>query len=291
MDRFSSGSNEAPGGEGFISGCITEDFKPNQSSNVDSKGFAPDLFAPTSSNSTSQNSSRTGVRGPAKILVPSSGASTTSSSERHSPNTLKARRKQRKNDREKQRRLEINAKIEQLAQRLGMTCEKARSEKYNVLAEAHSVINALRLRNKELRGEKSELRTELMNLTRALQIAFPPQPPPTSNSRQTSCTPQRRANPSPVFTSAFNGGSSLLTPNKPLQGGDSIRPQVSLACGASDFSSANDSNSIMPMASMNDEEEAYDSKLNDDSWAFLNEISPGAGGDVSKDLEFPFDLK
>lgn len=303
MDTFFAGGNQVSGGEGFFSGSvITEDFKPNDSSN-DSKGFGAHLFAPNSastSNSMSQVPPRTGARGPAAVLVPASGGASTassSSSEKHSPNTLKALRKQRKNDREKQRRLEINAKIEQLAQRLGMTCEKARSEKYNILAEAHSVINALRVRNQELRSEKSELRTELMNLTRALQIAFPPQPPPTVDSRQPPCTPQTQTNANPVFTSALNGSSSSLTPNKLLNQapqrvrGDNIRPQNSLACSASDFSSANDSSSMMPMASMNGEE-TYDSKLNDDSWAFLNEISsPGAGGDVSKDLEFPFDLK
>jgi len=122
---------------------------------------------------------------PVGISAPSIQAHGTTSTDQCSPETLKARRKQRKNDREKKRRLEINEKFERLARMLGMT-DIANSEKYNVLAEAVTVINDLRSRNSELRNEKSELRCELVNLTRALQSIFPSQPQASQNSENES---------------------------------------------------------------------------------------------------------
>jgi len=113
----------------------------------------------------------------------------------YSPKTLKARRKQRKNDREKQRRLEINEKFDKLAQLLGLA-DKAKLEKYNVLAEAVNVINSLKSRNTELRSEKVELRNELVNLTRCLQSAFPV---PATDTRISPATPPPPQTPE-IFT-------------------------------------------------------------------------------------------
>mmetsp|Transcript_6058 Transcript_6058/g.8404 ORF Transcript_6058/g.8404 Transcript_6058/m.8404 type:complete len:371 (+) Transcript_6058:218-1330(+) len=131
------------------------------------------------STTTSESSDYLNLQQSPMPSVPQPVSSQTSSSQHSStsgncsPKTLKALRKQRKNDREKKRRLEINEKMEKLANILGLASEKAKTEKYNVLAEAAKVINQLRSRNSELRNEKSELRSELSSLTRCLQDAFP----------------------------------------------------------------------------------------------------------------------
>uniref|UniRef100_A0A7S2TZ38 BHLH domain-containing protein n=1 Tax=Lotharella oceanica TaxID=641309 RepID=A0A7S2TZ38_9EUKA len=114
-----------------------------------------------------------------------------------SPETLKARqRKQRKNDREKKRRLEIAEKFERLAGLLGIQDRAMRGDKYTLLDQALTLINSLRERNSELKNEKSELRRELVNLTKCLQNAFPSeaaqQQPHFSTTPHTSPGPDAR---------------------------------------------------------------------------------------------------
>jgi hypothetical protein len=85
---------------------------------------------------------------------------------------LKAKRKLRKNNREKQRRSEINDKFEELANVLNVK-QKNKTEKHTILAEAISLIHSLQTENHELKMEKQELRVELSRLTNSLQQAFP----------------------------------------------------------------------------------------------------------------------
>lgn len=85
---------------------------------------------------------------------------------------LKEMRKQRKNIREKKRREEIAAKIEQLGQMLSMS-EKERGEKQAVLVATLRAIETLRAQNAHLRGQKHKLSNHLKHLTSSLQKAFP----------------------------------------------------------------------------------------------------------------------
>eukprot|EP00475_Leptophrys_vorax_P031218 TRINITY_DN47239_c0_g1_i1.p1 TRINITY_DN47239_c0_g1~~TRINITY_DN47239_c0_g1_i1.p1 ORF type:complete len:406 (+),score=65.24 TRINITY_DN47239_c0_g1_i1:103-1218(+) len=88
---------------------------------------------------------------------------------------LKAKRKLRKNNREKQRRSEINERFEELANVLNIK-QKNKAEKHTVLSEAINLIHSLQAENNELKLEKQELRAELTRLTSSLQQAFPMDP-------------------------------------------------------------------------------------------------------------------
>lgn len=92
-----------------------------------------------------------------------------------------ARRKDRKNNREKQRRSELNDKFDKLSQILNLG-RKIKTEKFAILSEAINSILNLRSENSELKAEKAELRSELAKLTSCLQHAFPGQALP-SDSR------------------------------------------------------------------------------------------------------------
>ena len=83
---------------------------------------------------------------------------------------LKTKRKMRKNNREKQRRSELNDKFDELSEllRLGAGSSTNKVEKHSILTEAVIVIQALRKENYDGRQEKAELRTEIQRLTQML---------------------------------------------------------------------------------------------------------------------------
>ena len=85
---------------------------------------------------------------------------------------IKTKRKLRKNNRERQRRSELNDKFDELSDllRLGSTSAigGGKVEKFSVLSEAVTTINTLRKEAFELRSEKAELRAEIMKLSTAL---------------------------------------------------------------------------------------------------------------------------
>lgn len=100
------------------------------------------------------------------------------------PYDLKQKRKLRKNNREKQRRSELNVKFEKLCTLLG---RQAKAEKYTILTDAINLIGELRHENQELKIEKIGLRNELVSasvgpgvseaeLEKALLAAFPDAP-------------------------------------------------------------------------------------------------------------------
>jgi hypothetical protein len=68
---------------------------------------------------------------------------------------------------------------------------KTKAEKFTILSEAIALITALRDENKELRGEKVELSSELTKLSSCLQTAFPEQPDfnPSSGSNSANASP------------------------------------------------------------------------------------------------------
>jgi len=81
---------------------------------------------------------------------------------------IKNKRKLRKNNREKQRRSELNDKFDELSDALRLNTGSGKVEKLTVLSEALSQLQALRKENFELRGEKAELKAELMRLSTAI---------------------------------------------------------------------------------------------------------------------------
>lgn len=100
------------------------------------------------------------------------------------PYDLKQKRKLRKNNREKQRRSELNVKFEKLCTLLG---RQAKAEKYTILTDAINLIGELRHENQELKIEKNGLRKELVSasvgpgvteqdIEKALLAAFPDAP-------------------------------------------------------------------------------------------------------------------
>jgi len=84
---------------------------------------------------------------------------------------MKLRRKMRKNNREKQRRSELNRKFDKLCSVLHLA-KKTKTEKFIILTEAINLISQLRQENNGLRMEKQELRMEVLKLTTCLNSVF-----------------------------------------------------------------------------------------------------------------------
>lgn len=86
-------------------------------------------------------------------------------------------RKERKNDREKQRRFEVNQQFDELIHSLNLPPD-CKSEKVMILSTAVRTIRGLSAENNNLKIEHSELRLELDKLVSYIQQAFPGQPLP-----------------------------------------------------------------------------------------------------------------
>eukprot|EP00808_Paulinella_micropora_P007548 g71664.t1 len=81
---------------------------------------------------------------------------------------LKMQRKLRKNTREKQRRLQLNDKFEQLCKLLHLG-RKSKAEKFTILSEAINHLVALREENSQLKQERQELQAQMQRLSQTLQ--------------------------------------------------------------------------------------------------------------------------
>ena len=84
-------------------------------------------------------------------------------------NSLKLRRKLRKNTREKQRRTELNDQFDVLTELLHLNSGHGKVEKYTVLSEAIQVIEKLNHELMQLKNERYEIKKELSKLTSVLQ--------------------------------------------------------------------------------------------------------------------------
>lgn len=107
-----------------------------------------------------------------KGLKPAQGAKRRNSMGTNPPENLKVRRKMRKNNREKQRRSELNEKFEQLCILLNLG-RNSKAEKLTILTEAVNLLHSLKIENNELKVQTKELRNELSKLTHFIQH-FPP---------------------------------------------------------------------------------------------------------------------
>lgn len=86
-----------------------------------------------------------------------------------------APRRDRKNRREKQRRMEVNVKFEELTNLLGLPA-RTKANKVAVLSHAIKRIQALEQSNSELAAEKASLHSEVTNLTSLVRSHFTPAP-------------------------------------------------------------------------------------------------------------------
>ena len=131
------------------------------------------LPAPSSSSSSSTSSSLHHSPQPPYPHPSSLSSSTTSLP----PTThLKAKRKIRKNTREKQRRSELNEKFDELQALLQLGGGQTKVEKFAVLSEAIGVIEQLKKENGDLLSERKELREERRKMTGVLEGFWPQNP-------------------------------------------------------------------------------------------------------------------
>lgn len=85
-------------------------------------------------------------------------------------------KKEKKNNREKQRRSELNSQFETLLALCGLD-SKNKPEKYTILSESSALIRNLLTENHQLKSEKMELEAELSRMGAFVQKSYLDHPP------------------------------------------------------------------------------------------------------------------